>query len=133
MAHCVPTSTTDFLFIPQVTVHYDQRDGAVIPKRVHTIVISVQHDDCISLEEQKKVLKEKVKPRKTLMNATFPDSDLINIFDFMLHRYYQVINTVVPAKYLDDKTIYHLQPSGRFVIGGPQVTVAQQLHLENKL
>ncbi|XP_071336685.1 S-adenosylmethionine synthase [Trachinotus anak] len=74
----------------QVTVHYDQRDGAVVPKRVHTIVISVQHDDCISLEEQKKVLKEKV------------------------------INAVVPAKYLDDKTIYHLQPSGRFVIGGPQ-------------
>lgn len=74
----------------QVTVHYEQKDGAVIPKRVHTIVISVQHDDCISLEEQKMVLKEKV------------------------------INAVVPAKYLDDKTIYHLQPSGRFVIGGPQ-------------
>nr|XP_057917309.1 S-adenosylmethionine synthase [Doryrhamphus excisus] len=74
----------------QVTVHYDQKDGAVIPRRVHTIVISVQHDDYISLEEQKKVLKEKV------------------------------INAVVPAKYLDDKTIYHLQPSGRFVIGGPQ-------------
>ncbi|XP_061645735.1 S-adenosylmethionine synthase isoform X2 [Phyllopteryx taeniolatus] len=74
----------------QVTVHYDQKDGAVIPRRVHTIVISVQHDDCISLEDQKKVLKEKV------------------------------INAVVPAKYLDDKTIYHLQPSGRFVIGGPQ-------------
>uniref|UniRef100_H3CTC8 S-adenosylmethionine synthase n=2 Tax=Tetraodon nigroviridis TaxID=99883 RepID=H3CTC8_TETNG len=74
----------------QVTVHYEQKDGAVIPKRVHTIVISVQHDDNISLEEQKKVLKEKV------------------------------INSVVPAKYLDDKTVYHLQPSGRFVIGGPQ-------------
>ncbi|XP_029962796.1 S-adenosylmethionine synthase [Salarias fasciatus] len=74
----------------QVTVHYEQKDGAVIPKRVHTIVISVQHDDCISLEEQQNVLKEKV------------------------------IKAVVPAKYLDDKTIYHLQPSGRFVIGGPQ-------------
>uniref|UniRef100_A0A8C5NFJ1 methionine adenosyltransferase n=1 Tax=Gouania willdenowi TaxID=441366 RepID=A0A8C5NFJ1_GOUWI len=44
----------------QVTVHYEQKDGAVIPKRVHTIVISVQHDDFISLEEQQKVLKEKV-------------------------------------------------------------------------
>ncbi|XP_061766073.1 S-adenosylmethionine synthase [Nerophis ophidion] len=74
----------------QVTVHYDQKDGAVIPKRVHTIVVSVQHDDFISLEEQKKVLREKV------------------------------INAVVPARYLDDKTVYHLQPSGRFVIGGPQ-------------
>uniref|UniRef100_A0A8C5HY35 S-adenosylmethionine synthase n=1 Tax=Gouania willdenowi TaxID=441366 RepID=A0A8C5HY35_GOUWI len=68
----------------QVTVHYEQKNGAVIPKRVHTIVISVQHDDCISLEEQQRVLKEKV------------------------------IKAVVPAKYLDDKTVYHLQPSGRF-------------------
>ncbi|XP_056290932.1 S-adenosylmethionine synthase [Pseudoliparis swirei] len=74
----------------QVTVHYEQKDGAVIPKRVHTIVISVQHDEDVTLEEQKRVLKEKV------------------------------IKAVVPAKYLDDKTIYHLQPSGRFVIGGPQ-------------
>ncbi|XP_063047604.1 S-adenosylmethionine synthase isoform X1 [Engraulis encrasicolus] len=74
----------------QVTVHYKQEKGAVIPLRVHTVVISVQHDDHISLEDQKKILKEKV------------------------------IKAVVPAKYLDDKTIYHLQPSGRFVIGGPQ-------------
>ncbi|CAL8303108.1 unnamed protein product [Lota lota] len=74
----------------QVTVHYDQENGAVIPRRVHTVVVSVQHDDFIELEEQKAVLKEKV------------------------------IKAVVPAKYLDEKTIYHLQPSGRFVIGGPQ-------------
>ncbi|MCJ8730686.1 hypothetical protein PDJAM_G00187190 [Pangasius djambal] len=74
----------------QVTVHYKQENGAMIPVRVHTVVISVQHDDFISLEEQKRILKEKV------------------------------IKAVVPAKYLDDNTIYHLQPSGRFVIGGPQ-------------
>merc|ERR1712072_836814 len=30
-----------------------------------------------------------------------------------------VIKAVVPAEYLDEKTIYHLNPSGRFVIGGP--------------
>uniref|UniRef100_A0A4W6E2T0 methionine adenosyltransferase n=1 Tax=Lates calcarifer TaxID=8187 RepID=A0A4W6E2T0_LATCA len=41
----------------QVTVHYTQENGAVIPKRVHTVVISVQHDDYVSLEEQKKVLE----------------------------------------------------------------------------
>lgn len=74
----------------QVTVHYDQKDGAVIPKRVHTIVISVQHDDGVTLEEQQRVLME------------------------------MVIKQVVPAKYLDNRTVYHLQPSGRFVIGGPQ-------------
>lgn len=75
-----------------MTVHYKQEDGAVIPLRVHTVVISVQHDDNILLEEQKRILREKV------------------------------IKAVVPAKYLDDKTTYHLQPSGRFVIGGPQVS-----------
>ncbi|KAK2104362.1 S-adenosylmethionine synthase isoform type-2 [Saguinus oedipus] len=32
----------------------------------------------------------------------------------------KVIKAVVPAKYLDEDTIYHLQPSDRFVIGGPQ-------------
>lgn len=45
-----------------MTVHYEQKDGAVIPKRVHTIVISVQHDEDVTLEEQKRVLKEKVEP-----------------------------------------------------------------------
>lgn len=75
----------------QVTVQYRQDRGAVIPIRVHTIVISVQHDDKICLDEMRDALKEKV------------------------------VKSVVPARYLDDSTVYHLQPSGRFVIGGPQV------------
>ncbi|XP_018411432.1 PREDICTED: S-adenosylmethionine synthase [Nanorana parkeri] len=74
----------------QVTVKYIQKNGAVIPVRVHTIVISVQHDETISLSDMQEALKEKV------------------------------IKAVVPDKYLNEKTIYHLQPSGRFVIGGPQ-------------
>ncbi|PKS06885.1 hypothetical protein jhhlp_006720, partial [Lomentospora prolificans] len=32
----------------------------------------------------------------------------------------KIIKTTIPAKYLDDKTVYHIQPSGYFVIGGPQ-------------
>lgn len=75
----------------KVTVQYMQDRGAVLPIRVHTIVISVQHDEDVCLDEMRDALKEKV------------------------------IKTVVPAKYLDEDTIYHLQPSGRFVIGGPQV------------
>uniref|UniRef100_A0A8C2R471 S-adenosylmethionine synthase n=1 Tax=Capra hircus TaxID=9925 RepID=A0A8C2R471_CAPHI len=74
----------------QVTVQYRQDNGAVIPMRVHTIVISVQHNEDITLEDMRRALKE------------------------------QVIRAVVPAQYLDEDTIYHLQPSGRFVIGGPQ-------------
>lgn len=72
-------------------MQYKQDGGAVIPVRIHTIVISVQHDEDISLEDMRRALLEKV------------------------------IQAVVPAKYLDKRTIYHLQPSGRFVIGGPQV------------
>ncbi|KAK2493592.1 hypothetical protein MC885_016155 [Smutsia gigantea] len=74
----------------QVTVQYMQDRGAVLPIRVHTIVISVQHDEEVCLDEMRDALKDKV------------------------------IKAVVPAKYLDEDTIYHLQPSGRFVIGGPQ-------------
>ncbi|XP_061655532.1 methionine adenosyltransferase II, alpha a isoform X2 [Phyllopteryx taeniolatus] len=74
----------------QVTVQYRQDRGAVVPLRVHTIVISVQHDELVSLEEMRHSLKE------------------------------QVVKMVVPPGYLDDNTVYHLQPSGRFVIGGPQ-------------
>uniref|UniRef100_A0A9J8CXC4 S-adenosylmethionine synthase n=1 Tax=Cyprinus carpio carpio TaxID=630221 RepID=A0A9J8CXC4_CYPCA len=74
----------------QVTVQYRQDRGAMIPVRVHTIVVSVQHDEVVCLDEMRDALKEKV------------------------------VKAVVPSVYLDDDTIYHLQPSGRFVIGGPQ-------------
>lgn len=73
----------------QVTVEYKKENGAMIPLRVHTIVISTQHDETVSNDQIRADLME------------------------------QVIKVVVPAKYLDDKTIFHLNPSGRFVIGGP--------------
>ena len=38
----------------------------------------------------------------------------------MNHNVFQVFNAVIPAELMDEKTVYHLQPSGRFVIGGPQ-------------
>jgi len=74
----------------QVTIEYDLINGATIPKRVHTVVISTQHAPEISLEDQRKELKEKV------------------------------VHAVIPSKYLDSNTVYHLQSSGKFVIGGPQ-------------
>ncbi|KAI8913446.1 S-adenosylmethionine synthetase [Gorgonomyces haynaldii] len=74
----------------QVTVEYKNIGGVPVPQRVDTIVISTQHAPEVTLEHIQKELKEKV------------------------------IKHVIPAQYLDDKTVYHLQPSGRFVIGGPQ-------------
>lgn len=74
----------------QVTVEYSIRDGSCIPMRVHTVVISCQHSPDVTIEKLRQ--------------------------DLMEH----VIKPVVPAKFLDDNTIYHLNPSGLFVIGGPQ-------------
>jgi len=73
----------------QVTVTYRKENGAMIPISVHTIVISTQHEDGVT--------NEKIRA------------------DLMEH----VIKPVVPEKYLTKDTIYHLNPSGRFVIGGP--------------
>mgnify|MGYP001056826240 CR=1 FL=1 len=73
----------------QVTVEYRKDGGALIPVRVHTILISTQHSPDVSNDQIK--------------------ADLLE----------HVIKPVVPAKYLDEETIFHLNPSGRFVIGGP--------------
>jgi len=73
----------------QVTVEYRKEGGNVIPLRVHTIVISTQHSPNVTNDVIRAGLVE------------------------------HVIKPVIPAKYLDEKTIYHLQPSGSFIMGGP--------------
>lgn len=60
------------------------------PFRVDAVVISTQHDELVSLEQIHKDVKELV---------IFP---------------------MIPAELLDDKTKYYINPTGRFVIGGPQ-------------
>ncbi len=60
------------------------------PQRVDTIVISTQHDEAVD-------------------NETI-HRDVIE----------QVIKEVIPAELLDEKTKYYINPTGRFVIGGPQ-------------
>ena len=59
------------------------------PVRVDTIVLSTQHKPEIDLDTLKKDIKEKV------------------------------INQVVPSNLLDENTKYFINPTGRFVIGGP--------------
>ncbi len=71
----------------QVTVEFDENNRV---KRVHTIVISTQHAENVTLEQIRK--------------------DIIEY----------VIKPVIPAELLDDDTIYYVNPTGRFVIGGPQ-------------
>ncbi|CAH0553852.1 unnamed protein product [Brassicogethes aeneus] len=74
----------------QVTAEYTFNHGACIPQRIHTIVVSVQHSEKISLEELRTEIREKV------------------------------IKEVIPAQYLDEQTVVHINPCGLFIIGGPQ-------------
>ncbi len=59
-------------------------------KRIDTVVVSTQHDDAIAIEDLRKDIKE------------------------------QVILPVIDSALLDEDTKYYINPTGRFVIGGPQ-------------
>lgn len=74
----------------QVTIEYGSDN---LPKRVHTIVVSTQHDDF----DEDKTMLQKI------------SDDVINI----------LIPRVIPAELLDENTVYHINPTGKFVIGGP--------------
>ena len=60
------------------------------PARVEAVVISSQHSDLVKMETLREEIKE------------------------------QVIKHVIPADLLDDRTKYYINPTGRFVVGGPQ-------------
>ncbi|MBE7490386.1 MAG: methionine adenosyltransferase [Planctomycetes bacterium] len=57
--------------------------------RIHTVVLSTQHAPDVSLSRVREQTIE------------------------------EIIKPALPAQYLDAKTIYHVNPTGRFVIGGP--------------
>ena len=59
------------------------------PVRVDAIVISTQHDETVTQEQIADYIKK------------------------------EVIGKVIPANMLDSKTKYHINPTGRFVVGGP--------------
>ncbi|MGA7992404.1 MAG: methionine adenosyltransferase [Thermoanaerobaculia bacterium] len=60
------------------------------PVRVDTVVISTQHSESIPTPELREAIRE------------------------------EIIRPVVPAAFMDEKTKFHINPTGRFVTGGPQ-------------
>ncbi|MFB3134009.1 MAG: methionine adenosyltransferase [Rhodothermales bacterium] len=71
----------------QVTIEYE--DDRRTPRRVHTIVVSTQHDETVSQQRIRHDIQEHLLPR------------------------------VIPMELLDAELILHVNPTGRFVIGGP--------------
>jgi S-adenosylmethionine synthetase len=71
----------------QVTVEYGENNQ---PRRVHTVVVSTQHDPEISNEELRR-----------------------NVIE-------GIIKPTIPKHLMDEKTILHVNPTGRFVVGGPK-------------
>jgi S-adenosylmethionine synthetase len=70
----------------QVTIEYDA-DGR--PLRVHTVLVSTQHDPDVEMDELAAAVRE------------------------------HVVEAAIPAELLDDNTRHLVNPTGRFVIGGP--------------
>jgi S-adenosylmethionine synthetase len=71
----------------QVTVEYDESGR---PRRVDTVLVSVQHSDEVSNEQLFSDVQE------------------------------HVVNAIVPPEWLDADTKRYVNPTGRFVVGGPQ-------------
>jgi S-adenosylmethionine synthetase len=70
----------------QVSVEYDDD---MVPRRVHTVLISTQHDPEVGPAELATAVRE------------------------------HVVDTTIPAELVDDRTRHLVNPTGRFVIGGP--------------
>jgi S-adenosylmethionine synthetase len=77
----------------QVTVEYDGDK----PARVHTVVISTQHDPEVNGKSEDEAILAEI--REQIIE--------------------HVIKPTFPAEYLDAETIFHVNPTGKFVIGGP--------------
>ncbi len=77
----------------QVTVEY--RDGK--PHRIDAVVISAQHTEDILDSTGKKITE---KARQEIIDT--------------------IIKPIIPANMLDNETKYYVNPTGKFVIGGPQ-------------
>ena len=60
-----------------------------MPKRVDAVVVSTQHDDIVTHKQIQEALIE------------------------------EVVKKTVPAQYIDSKTKFYINPTGRFVVGGP--------------
>merc|ERR1712176_1106254 len=105
----------------QVTIEYLQRaDGSVEPRKIHTVVISTQHAEPLKATRCKEVAGY------TGPDATAPSMEEMNklIVEKVVKATLQEIKLKSGATamtlFSDDTTHLYINPSGKFIIGGPQ-------------
>jgi len=104
----------------QVTIQYLQReDGSVEPQKIHTVVISTQHAEPLKATRSKEVAGYKGP------DATAPSMEEMNklIVEEVVKKTLAEItlkNGKPALSLYGDHTHLHINPSGKFIIGGPQ-------------
>jgi len=111
----------------QITIEYVQKaDGSVEPKKIHTIVISTQHAEPLkqkrTLEQAGKDMrgkytdKEMIAPSMADMNEAIHEHVILATLNAIMLK-----NGKPSTSLYDRKTCnLHINPSGKFIIGGPQ-------------
>jgi len=104
----------------QVTIEYKQKeDGSVEPQKIHTVVISTQHAEPLKATRRKEV------DGYTGPDATAPSMEDMNksIVENVVKRTLKGItlkNGETALTLFGDHTHLYINPSGKFIIGGPQ-------------
>ena len=93
----------------QVTIEYDDNRR---PVRIDTIVISTQHDEFILPEDNSE--EAQLKADEIMLKQIY--NDVVNI---LIPRVITSIHNPDVLKLFNDKIKYHVNPTGKFVIGGP--------------
>ncbi len=92
----------------QVTIEYNQENR---PERIHTIVVSTQHDDFVAPENDTN--ESQLEADEKMLAVIRKD-----VKDILIPRVMNLLPERVKALF-DEEVILHVNPTGKFVIGGP--------------
>ena len=93
----------------QVTVEYDDNNN---PVRIDTIVVSTQHDDFVQPKEATKAAQDEA-------DAAMLAQIRKDVIEILIPRVKESIHNEKVLALFNDQIIYHVNPTGKFVIGGP--------------
>ncbi|KAA6334487.1 S-adenosylmethionine synthase [termite gut metagenome] len=93
----------------QLTIEYNDKG---IPVRIDTIVVSTQHDEFISASDDSR--ESRLKADEEMLATIRKD-----VIEILIPRVIASIHQIEIVKLFNKDIIYHVNPTGKFVIGGP--------------